>query len=335
MAKHRNSPHVAFWRMLKEGYDHFEVTRQEPKVDVCEKRYVFDAQTSGKFSAAAKCPAYKQPDDLVAAVKEKQQSDDAQMAELVSRGTPTVPVKMGLDGGMNQVFVAALQAPHTDSAGVVRSPMVSVPGTIPSHVQPPGEKAGRSIVAVNPDSSTGSISSMFSIASAESKPAPAPAPAPAVRTASASASKPAAAAPPSSSGSSSSSGSGNSSGPSNSGNLFSGLFSSESEKSQSPGLFDRLMGLRGSEPAATEPVPAPKAKPAPKTMTASAGAIRPKTQPVQQADAKAAAKPAKPEGTKIEASAAPSGAQDAGVISGAQPTVPSGGFEGRFGGWQR
>ncbi len=26
MAKHRNSPHMAFWKMLKQGYDHFEVT---------------------------------------------------------------------------------------------------------------------------------------------------------------------------------------------------------------------------------------------------------------------------------------------------------------------
>ena len=43
MAKHRNNPNMPFWRMLKEGYDHFEVTHQEPKVDVCEKRYVFDA----------------------------------------------------------------------------------------------------------------------------------------------------------------------------------------------------------------------------------------------------------------------------------------------------
>src|SRR5262245_32841405 len=30
MAKHRNSPHMAFWKMLKEGYDYFEVTRAEP-----------------------------------------------------------------------------------------------------------------------------------------------------------------------------------------------------------------------------------------------------------------------------------------------------------------
>src|ERR1700723_1010051 len=48
MAKHRNSPHMAFWKMLKQGYDHFEVTRLEPKVEVCEKRYVFNAQSSGK-----------------------------------------------------------------------------------------------------------------------------------------------------------------------------------------------------------------------------------------------------------------------------------------------
>src|SRR6266850_751543 len=54
---------------LKQGYDHFEVTRLEPKVDVCDKSYVFDAETNGKFSAAGKCPAYRVNEDLVAAVK--------------------------------------------------------------------------------------------------------------------------------------------------------------------------------------------------------------------------------------------------------------------------
>ena len=76
MAKHRNSPHMAFWKMLKQGYDHFEVTRLEPKVDVCEKRYVFDAETSAKFSAADRCPAYKVPEDIAAAVRDKQRRDD-------------------------------------------------------------------------------------------------------------------------------------------------------------------------------------------------------------------------------------------------------------------
>src|SRR6266704_2409129 len=47
LAKHRNSPHLAFWKMLKKGNDHFEVTHAEPRVNVCEKRYVFDAQAPG------------------------------------------------------------------------------------------------------------------------------------------------------------------------------------------------------------------------------------------------------------------------------------------------
>ena len=37
MAKHRNNPNFAFWKMFKEGYDHFEATQQEPKVAVCEQ----------------------------------------------------------------------------------------------------------------------------------------------------------------------------------------------------------------------------------------------------------------------------------------------------------
>jgi murein L,D-transpeptidase YafK len=43
LARHRANPNMAFWRNLKEGYDHFEVTRQEPQVDVCNRQYVFNA----------------------------------------------------------------------------------------------------------------------------------------------------------------------------------------------------------------------------------------------------------------------------------------------------
>ena len=44
LARHRNSPNLAFWKMLKVGNDHFETTQREPRVDVCNRRYVFDAQ---------------------------------------------------------------------------------------------------------------------------------------------------------------------------------------------------------------------------------------------------------------------------------------------------
>ena len=44
LARHRTNPNMDFWKMLKEGNDHFLVTHLEPKVDVCERHYVFDAQ---------------------------------------------------------------------------------------------------------------------------------------------------------------------------------------------------------------------------------------------------------------------------------------------------
>ncbi len=59
MAKHRNNPAMPFWRNIKEGNDHFMVSRAEPKVDVCEKRYVFDAEAPpGSFHGKEKCPPY-------------------------------------------------------------------------------------------------------------------------------------------------------------------------------------------------------------------------------------------------------------------------------------
>ncbi|MCZ2327896.1 L,D-transpeptidase family protein [Bartonella sp. F02] len=45
MMRHRLSPHYQFWTVLKEGYDIFEMERKPPKVDVYEKRYVFNQFT--------------------------------------------------------------------------------------------------------------------------------------------------------------------------------------------------------------------------------------------------------------------------------------------------
>jgi murein L,D-transpeptidase YafK len=166
MAKHRNSPNMAFWKMIKQGYDHFEVTRHEPKVDVCERHYVFDAESSGKFSPAERCPAYKIPDEIASAVRDKQRRDETETAELVSRGTPVVPAKMGVDGGMNPTFLAAVKS-HGGPGATIHTAL----GTIPAHVNPPAE-------APSNDTPFGSI---MSLASSESRPAPAPA-APAPRS---------------------------------------------------------------------------------------------------------------------------------------------------------
>ena len=44
LARHRTNPNMPFWQMLKIGNDHFEATHLAPRVDVCDRRYVFDAR---------------------------------------------------------------------------------------------------------------------------------------------------------------------------------------------------------------------------------------------------------------------------------------------------
>ncbi len=144
-AKHRNNPNLAFWKMLKRGNDHFEVTRLEPKIDVCEKHYVFDAQAPANsstplaFNPAGKCPVYEVSEDIVAAVHEKQRRDEYQTAELVTRGAKPSPIRTGTDGGMHPVFMAALQKQDamTPDSPLRTAALVTTPGTIPQHVVPP------------------------------------------------------------------------------------------------------------------------------------------------------------------------------------------------------
>ena len=149
MARHRNNPNMPFWKMIKEGYDHFEVTRQEPKVDFCEKKYVFDAAKPPDaakdpvFEASAKCPAYVIPDEVTRAVAEKQQADQAETAKLIAQGTPVARINTGIDGGMNKVFASKLPDGSTglseggDGQGLSLVALSRAPGTIPSHVNPP------------------------------------------------------------------------------------------------------------------------------------------------------------------------------------------------------
>jgi murein L,D-transpeptidase YafK len=149
MAKHRNNPNMPFWKMIKEGYDHFEVTRQEPKVDFCEKKYVFDAAKTPNatrdpvFDASAKCPAYVVPNEVADAVRQKQQDDEAETTKLIAKGTPVARMNTGIDGGMNKVFAAKLPDGNTglseggDGQGLSLVALSKAPGTIPSHVNPP------------------------------------------------------------------------------------------------------------------------------------------------------------------------------------------------------
>jgi murein L,D-transpeptidase YafK len=112
LARHRTHPQLAFWKMLKIGNDHFEATHLEPKVDVCDRRYVFDAQAAPNspnplvFNPTGKCPAFVVNPKIARRALEKQRADEAEYAQLLEDDVPAAPIYSGLDGGMNEVFLA-------------------------------------------------------------------------------------------------------------------------------------------------------------------------------------------------------------------------------------
>ncbi|MBR0809893.1 L,D-transpeptidase family protein [Bradyrhizobium diazoefficiens] len=112
LARHRNSPDLAFWKMLKVGNDHFETTQREPKVDVCDRRYVFDAQPPPNsphalmFNATEKCPPFVVDPEIARRALQKQRADERAYAQLVEDNVPAAPIYSGLDGGMNKAFQA-------------------------------------------------------------------------------------------------------------------------------------------------------------------------------------------------------------------------------------
>ena len=321
MAKHRNNPNMPFWKMLKVGYDHFEVTHLEPKVNVCERHYVFDAEapagstTPVSFNASSKCPAYQIPEDIVAAVTEKQKQDEIQTAELISNGTPLAPIRTGTDGGMNPVFLAALnngQASEGTAPGDILRALapVQAPGTIPPTVNPPGPM--KAIYTVSNDAPRTAAPARPRATSPKSTPGTL-----------------VASAEPGAVG--------------------------QNGAAASGGLFDRMsnfIGLRGanSAPAAEAPAPAKAKRPAaaahpqakPTAKKPKSATVVPPAKPAEGAPSKVAAfakaEPAA-KGPPLRGTAAADGAAPtttameappATMIRGAQPVVPVGSFEGRW-----
>ncbi len=113
LARHRNDPNMPFWLMLKEGYDHFEITGQPPKVDVCDHRYVFNSVPANglSFNASAACPPMSMPEPIRVALADKQAKDQAKMLAIAER----------LDRREGQNGVAALRLAFLTPSSVDRA----------------------------------------------------------------------------------------------------------------------------------------------------------------------------------------------------------------------
>lgn len=86
MARHRMSPHYDFWKMLKAGYDNFEVTKRPPEVNVCNRTYVFNQDTGGKgLSPSGACPALATPPALEMALASYNAKYDRDYAEALKK----------------------------------------------------------------------------------------------------------------------------------------------------------------------------------------------------------------------------------------------------------
>ena len=140
LAKHRLDPNIGFWKQLKEGSDNFEVSKLEPKVGVCNRHYVFNAQSanaSQSLEASSICPPLKADEEIKLEVVAKQERDDKAVAELVAKGVKPVRV-LYADGGQHPDFArltSDVSRPEALAQGPVEVALGEDPAKKPALVQ--------------------------------------------------------------------------------------------------------------------------------------------------------------------------------------------------------
>lgn len=124
MARYKNDPNFEFWTMLKEGYDHFEITKVPPKVDVCDKRYVFNqvSDAEQEFSATGSCPVTTQPDSLKMAYSTFQTSYEAAFSAALDGGASKLAPKPSIAGFKEASLVSEWSKKRSRGESVSREP---------------------------------------------------------------------------------------------------------------------------------------------------------------------------------------------------------------------
>ena len=160
LAKHRDSDHLEFWKMLKTGYDHFELTQVPPKVSVCEKKYVFDATPliSGvPFRASAQCPDYEVAPRLQQLVSQKQRKDEQKFEQIIAKLEAREQRQQRWEETQAK-FASALgggalenRAETGQSQTGTATTAVSAPGTGGTAAPQPGTEVATAFAAPKPD----------------------------------------------------------------------------------------------------------------------------------------------------------------------------------------
>ena len=185
MARHADSEHLEFWEMLKTGSDHFEVTKQVPRVDVCGKQYVFNA-SGGRFVPSQPCPDYQVNPNVARLVAAKQEADLAKRETVIANVDRTEERRKRWDEREAAVaaFFDAGRKPEASgdpqTATVAVVPDDNLPdGDPPVRIDdaPKGLRFGLFDRNANDDEPQGAVASISGVTDAPTTPAPAPAPA--------------------------------------------------------------------------------------------------------------------------------------------------------------
>lgn len=123
LAKYRFDKNMPFWKQLKKGVDHFEVTKVPPRVDVCGRRYVFNADPASPGTSLhprRACPALKTDDMVASAVSQKHHEDMKKVALHIKKGQRAVRT-IYADGGQHPSFahVTMVSRPHALAKGPI------------------------------------------------------------------------------------------------------------------------------------------------------------------------------------------------------------------------
>ncbi len=139
MIKNRDHQHFEFWKMLKKGYDHFEITKMPPKVDVCERRYVFNTESEERYPSSGQCPSRSMPVTLATAyvAKQKEYSSrfEALLAEAENR-PPVTPGPITIPSALPGVTVVA-SAPSRQALPEAPTAKPSLPGVTEAPISTP------------------------------------------------------------------------------------------------------------------------------------------------------------------------------------------------------
>lgn len=146
LAKYRADENLPFWKNLKEGADHFEVSKREVQVAACNGKYRF-----GAGSADGTCTPPASEDPVSIAVREKARHDEVRVAELVKSGHKALK-RVYQDGDQHPSFKHTVYASVGNGEAVTRagSPQqsasrvaeVSQPDALAfGHVDVPAEQA--------------------------------------------------------------------------------------------------------------------------------------------------------------------------------------------------